>query len=399
MPHLSNRELFLLHQAQTTKFPLLLEFVRANGIYLYDVNNKPYIDFISGISVSNLGHGNKSVIEAIKSQAESYMHQMVYGEYIQSPQIKLAKALTDVLPPSLNSVYFVNSGTEATEGALKLAKRVTGNSKIFAFKQAYHGSTHGALSLNSNEYFKQAFRPLLPDIGFLDYEDESSLLQIDKQTACVFVEIVRSETGYIPVSKNFLHQLQKRCNDTCTLLVVDEIQTGFGRTGSLFAFEQAGIVPDILLLGKALGAGLPMGAFIASNSLMSTLAYDPILGHITTFGGNPVVCAAALAGFNELRNGSIIEQVVAKENQIRNYFKQAGLSELSGKGLMLAYPFPDFTTCKTCIDACIEDGLLTDWFLFADNCMRIAPPLIITPEEIEKACSIIIKNIKKVSCD
>lgn len=391
--HISNRELFLQHQAQTTRFPLLLEFARAEGIYLYDKNNRPYIDLISGISVSSLGHGNERVKQAIKNQVDKYMHLMVYGEYVQAPQVRLAQKLTSLLPSSLNSVYFVNSGAEATDGALKLAKRVTKRTEIIAFKHAYHGSTHAALSLNSDEEYKNAFRPLLPHVQFLTNGHFEELERITSNTACVIIEVVRGEAGYIATDETFLRALRKKCDDHCVLLIFDEIQTGMGRTGKMFAFEHSGVVPDILLLGKALGAGMPIGAFIASHQLMMTLAEHPILGHITTFGGHPVICAAALAGIEELEAQNLIADVSRKENLFRQLLRHPAIKSITGKGLMLAIELNSFEQNKKLIDACIADGVITDWFLFATHKLRIAPPLIITDEEIKQACSIILKNL------
>lgn len=394
--HLSNRQLFLNRQAQTTHFPLLLEFEKAYGIYLYDRSGKAYIDLISGISVSSLGHGNMRVNEAIKSQVDQYMHLMVYGEYVQAPQVKLAEKLTALLPSALNCVYFVNSGAEATDGALKLAKRITGRTEIIAFKQAYHGSTHAALSLNSEEYYKNAFRPLLPDIRFLEHNQTAQLECITQRTACVVAEVIRGESGYIVSDSDFLSALRAKCNSTGTLLIFDEIQSGMGRSGKMFAFEHSGIIPDVLLLGKALGAGMPIGAFIASKEMMMQLAEQPMLGHITTFGGHPVVCAAALAGLEELLSHNWIDEVADKEQLFRHLLKHPAIRQISGKGLMLAPELESFELNKKIIDACISDGLITDWFLFATHKLRIAPPLIITREEIAQACDIIINNLNKI---
>jgi len=391
--HLSNRQLFLQHQAQTTHFPLLLEFDKAEGIYLYGTDGKKYIDLISGISVSSLGHGNEKVKAAIKYQVDQYMHLMVYGEYVQAPQAKLADKLTSLLPPSLDCVYFVNSGSEATDGALKLAKRVTGRTEIIAFKQAYHGSGHAALSLNSDEYYKNAFRPLLPDIRFIEHNRIDQLDAITGLTAGVIVEPVRGESGYIASDLDFLKALRHKCNETGTLLIFDEIQCGMGRTGSLFAFEQYGISPDILLLGKALGGGLPMGAFISSKDRMNMLADGPMLGHITTFGGHPVICAAALTALEELTSHNWIAEVAQKEQLFRELLVHPAIKSISGKGLMLAVEFDSFEQNKQIIDRCIANGLITDWFLFATHKMRLSPPLIITEEEIRDACKIIINSI------
>ncbi len=393
--HISNRELFLHHQAQTTRFPLLMEFAKAEGIYLFDKDGKPYIDLISGISVSSIGHGNERVKQAIKNQVDQYMHLMVYGEYVQAPQVKLASKLTSMLPQSLDCVYFVNSGAEATDGALKLAKRITGRSEIIAFKQAYHGSTHAALSLNSEEYYKNAFRPLLPGVKFLTHNHIDELKQISEQTACVVIEVIRGESGYVPVERAFLQALRQQCDQTGAVLIFDEIQSGMGRTGKMFAFEHYGVIPDILLLGKALGAGMPIGAFVASQQHMQLLAENPMLGHITTFGGHPVICAAALAGIEELYTHSWIDEVESKEQLFRQLLTHPGVKAISGKGLMLALELDSFETNKKVIDASMQDGLISDWFLFATNRLRIAPPLTITEQQIKEACEILIKNLTK----
>jgi acetylornithine/N-succinyldiaminopimelate aminotransferase len=391
--HMSHRELFLSYQAQTTRFPLLLEFEKAEGVYLIDKHEKKYIDLISGISVSSLGHGNEHVKQAIKNQVDKYMHLMVYGEYVQAPQVLLAQKLTSLLPASLNCVYFVNSGAEATDGALKLAKRVTGRKKIIACKQAYHGSTHAALSLNSENKYKQAFEPLLPNVHFISHGNFEDINTIDSETACVVIEVIRSEAGYIPTDELFLKAIRKKCDEHCVLLIIDEIQTGMGRTGKLFAFEHSGVVPDILLLGKALGAGMPIGAFVSSHNMMMTLAENPILGHITTFGGHPVICAAALAGIEELLNHNWIHEVADKEQLFRSLLVHPAIKSITGKGLMLALEFDSFETAKKIIDACIAQGVISDWFLFATHKMRIAPPLTIDNDEIISACSIIMDQI------
>jgi acetylornithine/N-succinyldiaminopimelate aminotransferase len=393
--HLSQRQLFLQHQAQTTRFPLLLEFTKAEGIYLYNEQGDCWLDFISGISVSSLGHGNPRVKEAIKKQVDAYMHLMVYGEYVQAPQVQLAQLLTSILPPSLNCAYLVNSGAEATDGALKLAKRVTGRSKIIACKQAYHGSTHAALSLNSESMFTDAFQPLLPNIHFMTHGHLADLELIDTETACVVIEVIRSEVGYIPTDEVFLKAVRNRCSEMGAMLVIDEIQTGMGRTGKLFAFEHCGIIPDILLLGKALGAGMPIGAFVSSHERMMTLAEQPILGHITTFGGHPVVCAAAVAGIQELLSHNWIAEVASKEMLLRQRLQHPKIKSVSGKGLMLALEFENFDQNKRIIDACIANGLITDWFLFASNKLRITPPLIITEKQLHEACDILLEQIEK----
>jgi acetylornithine/succinyldiaminopimelate/putrescine aminotransferase len=388
------RQLFLLNNAQTTNFPLLLEIERAEGIYLYDKQGKAYIDLISGIGVSNLGHSHPYVINAIKEQLDKYMHLMVYGEYVQTPQVRFAEKLISLLPPELQSVYFTNSGAEAVEGALKLAKRFTGRQQIIAFHNSYHGSTHGALSVMGNEEFKQAYRPLLPGISFINFNNVDDLNLINDQTACVIVETIQGEAGIKIPDASYMNALRARCNETGALLILDEIQAAFGRTGKLFAFEHFNIVPDILLLAKALGGGMPVGAFISSNIIMSALKENPILGHITTFGGHPVCCSAGLAALEVLLNEDIINKVAEKEKLFLNNLTHPAIKELRGKGLMLAVEFESFELNKKIIDRCIENGVITDWFLHCSNSMRIAPPLIITHDEINKACKIIIEAIE-----
>lgn len=390
---LTLRQLFLTHNAQTTDFPLLLEFERAEGVYLYDKNGKAWLDLISGIGVSNLGHSNPYVINAIKEQVDKYMHLMVYGEYVQTPQVRFAEKLISLLPKSLSSVYFVNSGAEATEGALKLAKRYTGRSEIIACYNSYHGSTQGALSVMGNEEYKQAYRPLLPDVKFIRFNVVEDLELITTQTACVIIETVQGEAGIRVPDIACMQALRKRCTETGTLLILDEIQAASGRTGKLFAFEHFGIEPDILLLAKALGGGMPIGAFVASNEVMGALKENPILGHITTFGGHPVCCAAGLAAMEVLLNENLIEQVAAKEDLFRQLLAHPAIKEVRGKGLMLAVELESFELNKKIIDRCIENGVIVDWFLHCSNSMRIAPPLIITEEEIRKACSVIIEAI------
>jgi len=390
------RHSFLLHLAQTSDFPMLLEFVKADGIFLYDKEGKKYIDLISGIAVSNIGHHHPKVVEAIKNQVDNYMHLMVYGEYVQSPQVKLAERLVDLLPDGLDCVYFVNSGSEAIEGAMKLAKRVTNRTKIIAFNNAYHGSTQGALSIGGNEEFKQSFRPLLPSIYHLEFNNILDLDLIDEHTACVLVEAIQGEAGAIVPSKEFLKKLRERCTETGALLIIDEIQTGFGRTGSLFSFSLFHIVPDILCIAKAMGGGLPIGAFISSKELMSNFKTNPVLGHITTFGGNAVCCAASLASLNVLIDERIIETVNEKEKLFRKLLQHKSIKNISGKGLLLALEFDSEEFNKKVIAECINLGVITDWFLFAGNKMRIAPPLIISNEEIQHSCNIILEAINKI---
>jgi acetylornithine/N-succinyldiaminopimelate aminotransferase len=387
---LDSRRLFLQHVAQTSPAPLGLEIVRADGIHLYDPSGKEYIDLIGGISVCNTGHRHPRVVEAIKDQADRYLHLLVYGELIQSPQVQYAALLAANLPASLDSIYFTNSGTEATEGAMKLAKRVTGRVGIVAFKQSYHGSTQGALSIMGDEYWRNAYRPLLPGVAHEEYNSFDALESITGQTACVIAETVQAERGVYTPEKDWLKALRKRCDDKGALLVLDEIQVGFGRTGTLWGFQQYGVVPDILLLGKALGGGMPMGAFIAGRELMWTLTGDPVLGHITTFGGHPVCCAAGLASLRVLLEEDWIGQVTRKGALFHQLLSHTSIKAVRSSGLLMAVEFESFEKNKQVIDACIEKGLLTDWYLFAPQCMRIAPPLIISEEQIRKACSIIL---------
>jgi len=387
------RQLFLANNAQTTDFPLLLEFERAEGIYMYDKEGKAFIDLIAGIGVSNLGHSNPYVINAIKNQLDKYMHLMVYGEYVQTPQVKFAEKLVSLLPAHLQSVYFTNSGAEAVEGALKLAKRYTGRHQIIACKNSYHGSTHGALSVMGNEEFKQAYRPLLPGVNFINFNSITDLDTITNKTACVIIETVQGEAGIRVPDAAYMQALRNRCNETGTLLILDEIQAAFGRTGKLFAFQHFGIEPDILLLAKALGGGMPVGAFISSNEIMGALKENPILGHITTFGGHPVCCAAGLAALEVLLDEKLVDGVAEKEALFKKLLVHPAIKQVRGKGLMLAAEFESFEFNKKIIDRCIENGVITDWFLHCSNSMRIAPPLVITADEIEKACGVIIEAV------
>lgn len=394
---MNQRELFLRHVAQTSEAPLAIEIVRAKDSCMWDSAGKKYIDLISGISVCNIGHSNDQVIEAVKKQAEQYMHIMVYGELIESPQVKYAAALVSHLPPQLNSVYFTNSGTEATEGAMKLAKRVTGRSKMMAFHDSYHGSTQGALSAMGSEYWRNAFRPLLPGIVHHAYNSDEALDAINDELACIILESVQAERGVMAASEEWMQALRKKCNEHGVLLMLDEIQTGFGRTGKLFAFEHYGIVPDILLLGKALGGGMPLGAFIANRPIMSQLSSNPVLGHITTFGGHPVACAAGNAAFEFLINQNLIRDIDRKQKIFVDHIKHPLIRNIRSMGFMMALEFDSYETNKRVIDTCIEMGVFTDWFLFASHCMRISPPLIITDDEIKEACTIVRLACDKVS--
>lgn len=392
---MNNRQLFLQHIAQTSPAPIGIEMVKAGGIHLWDINGKQYVDLISGFSVCNIGHSHPKVVKAVQDQAAEYMHLIVYGEFIESPQTTYARLLTDHLPSSLNCVYFTNSGAEATEGAMKLAKRVTGRSKIIAFNNSYHGSTQGALSVMGDEYWRNAFRPLLPGIYHFDYNNWEVIDTIDSQTACVILETVQAESGIITPAKEWLRAIRQKCDRHHVLLILDEIQAGFGRTGSLWAFEQFAIVPDILLLGKALGGGMPLGAFISSRQMMHTLTHDPVLGHITTFGGHPVSCAAGKAALEVLLGGNFINEVKRKEQILLHHLVHPSILSSRSSGLWMSLQFASDEITRTIIHQCIQNGLITDWFLFSPDRMRIAPPLIISDEELVKICELIIKSIEE----
>lgn len=393
---MNNRQLFLSHIAQTSPAPIGIEMVKAEGIYLWDKEGKKYVDLIAGFSVCNIGHSHPKVVKAVQEQAAQYMHLIVYGEFIESPQIAYAKLLTDLLPPLLNCIYFTNSGAEATEGAMKLAKRVTGRSKIIAFNKAYHGSTQGALSVMGDEYWRNAFRPLLPDVYHYDYNDDAVLAEIDSCTACVIVETVQAESGVTAPSKEWLQAIRQKCDAHCVLLILDEIQAGFGRTGSLWAFEQMGIVPDILLLGKALGGGMPLGAFVASQRMMHTLTYDPVLGHITTFGGHPVSCAAGKAALEVLLEGNYIKAVDEKEKVLLKQLVHPAIVSRQHCGLWMSLQFASEKIAQSVVHQCVQNGLITDWFVFAPNRLRIAPPLIIREAELTEVCATILRSIDEV---
>jgi acetylornithine/N-succinyldiaminopimelate aminotransferase len=390
---MNQRQLFLQHVGQTSQAPLALEIVRAKGCHLWDTAGKQYLDLIAGISVCNLGHGHPHVVKAVQAQAESYMHIMVYGELVESPQVRYAHLLAQHLPPNLQTVFYTASGSEATEGAMKLAKRYTNRAQVVSFKNSYHGSTQGALSVMGSEYWQQAFRPLLPGILQLRYNSFNDLRQITEQTACVIAETVQAEAGVNLPKDGWLAALRQRCTETGALLVLDEIQCGFGRTGTLWGFEQFGVVPDVLLLGKALGGGMPLGAFVSSKAIMDSLTHHPVLGHINTFGGHPVSCAAGLAAFEVLLQENLVAGVAAKA---RLFAQLLAPLPVHSCGLLMAVDFPDFATNKKIIDGLIEAGIFTDWFLFADNCLRIAPPLTIASSEIETACALIKQVAAKV---
>lgn len=394
---MDQRRLFLQHIAQTSPAPIALEIVKAAGSLLWDAKDSEYIDLIAGISVCNVGHCHPKVTKAIKKQVDQYLHLLVYGELIETPQVQYAKLLTDHLPASLNSVYFTNSGTEATEGAMKLAKRVTGRTQIIAFRQSYHGSTQGALSLMGDEYWRNAFRPLLPDILHLEYDSIEALDEITEHTACVIAETIQAERGVYAPRTEWMKALRKKCHDTGALLILDEIQTGFGRTGTLWGFQQFHIAPDIVLLGKALGGGMPLGAFVADRKLMIQLTENPVLGHITTFGGHPVCCAAGMAALKVLLKENMIDKVQEKEDLFLQLLKHPKIKAVRSQGLLIALEFDDHAHNKKIIDACLDasknTGVLTDWFLFAPHCMRIAPPLNIPNRDIRKACKKILQAI------
>lgn len=394
---MNQRELFLKHVAQTSPEPLALEIVKAEGCRLWDAEGKEYLDLIAGISVCNVGHRHPKVVEAIKAQVDQYMHLLVYGEFVQSPQVQYAKLLTDHLRSSLNAVYFTNSGSEATEGAMKLAKRVTGRTEIVAFNNSYHGSTQGALSVMGDEYWRNAFRPLLPGVYHANYNSFDDLQLITSNTACVIAETIQAEAGVNAPLKEWIIALRNRCTETGTLLILDEIQCGFGRNGSLWAFEQFEVVPDILLLGKALGGGMPLGAFIADKELMWKLTENPVLGHITTFGGHPVSCAAGMAAMKVLLEEKLVDSVFEKEILFRTLLHHPKIIAVRSRGLMIAVEFDSFETNKKIIDHCILKGVLTDWFLFAPKCMRISPPLTITAQEIRQACAVIIHCLNETN--
>lgn len=390
---MNQRELFLRHVAQTSTAPLALEITRAEGVMLYDANGKEYIDLIGGISVANTGHRHPAVIEAIQKQLEAYLHIMVYGEFVETPQVQYAKLLADHLPASLDCVYFTNSGAEAVEGAMKLSKRVTNRTRIVAFNNSYHGSTQGALSIIGSEYWRNAFRPLLPGITHTEYNSFEAINEITDQTACVIAESIRGEAGVKAPSREWMKALRKKCTETGCLLILDEIQAGFGRTGKLWGFEHFDIVPDLVLLGKALGGGMPLGAFVSSRKLMDSFTDNPVLGHITTFGGHPVCCAAGLAAFKVLLEERMTETVQQKEELFRSLLQHNKIKEIRSFGLWIAVEFDSFATAKAAIDRCIANGVLTDWFLFAPNCLRISPPLVISDQHIHRACAVILKAI------
>lgn len=393
---LTNRQLFQNHLAQTSSTPLQLEIESAQGVYLQGANGQKYLDLISGIGVSNIGHRHPKVISAIQEQLDKYLHLMVYGEYIQTPQVKLAQALAATLPEKLDNVYLVNSGSEAVEGALKLAKRYTGKTKIVSCFNAYHGSSHGALSVCGNETLKQSFRPLIPAIGLINFGNLGDLDCIDSNTAAVIVETIQGEAGVRIASQEYFKALRSKCDQYGCLLILDEIQSGYGRTGKFWAFEHYHIIPDLVVCAKGMGGGMPIGAFIASREVMQSLTHDPVLGHITTFGGHPLSAAAALATISVIQEEKLIPKVDQKAELFKQWLKHDKILAIRNKGLMMAVEFENYQVLKPVIDEAINGGVITDWFLFCDHSMRIAPPLTIKNEQIVEACKVIVQAVQKV---
>jgi acetylornithine/succinyldiaminopimelate/putrescine aminotransferase len=390
------RQLFEQHLAPTSSAPMNIEMVKAEDVFLWDASGKKYIDLIAGFSVSNIGHSHPAVVKAVQVQAASHMHLMVYGELIQSPVVSYARLLTAHLPSELNCIYFTNSGSEATEGAMKLAKRATGRTRIIAFDQAYHGSTQGALSLMGDEYWRRSFRPLLPDVHHFSYGSAEVLSAIDSRTACVIMETVQAESGVKKPNPEWLQQIRKKCDETGTLLILDEIQAGFGRTGTLWAFEQMGIQPDVLLLGKALGGGMPLGAFISSRERMHLLSHQPVLGHITTFGGHPVSCSAGMAAMEVLLSSGCINQVSQKEKLLLRQLRHPAIQSIQSAGLWMSLQFASATLNQQIVHQCVKNGLLTDWFIFAPDRLRIAPPLTMNENILLEACDTLLQSIDEV---
>lgn len=391
---ISNRELFLNNLAQTSNSPRLFEIVKAEGIYLFGPNGEKYMDLVSGFNVSNIGHRHPKVIEAIKNQLDNYLHVTVYGEFVQAPQVAFAQRLLKTLPASFQSVYFTNSGTEAVEGAMKIAKKYTGRRQILGAEKAYHGSTQGALSLIGNPEFQKAYAPLLPEIDFIKFNDLDSLTKITNQTAAVVIEAIQGEAGVRVPTLEFMQALRQICTEHGTLLIFDEIQTGFGRTGKLFAFEHFGIVPDILLLAKGIGGGMPLGAFVASKEIMDVIKDNPMLGHITTFGGHPVSCAAAIASLQVIQDENLLEQVDDKVQLFRKQLDHPKIKEIRGLGLMMCIQLENFEQVYQVSSYCAAKGLMIDWYLHCETALRIAPPLTISEDEIKIACDIILEAIE-----
>lgn len=387
---------FLKYQAQTTPHPLGMEISYAEGSYIYDQNKKCYLDFVAGVSACSLGHRHPKVVNAIKKQLDSYMHVMVYGEYIQSPAVDLSKLLSNHLPEKLEKTYLTNSGTEAVDGAIKLARRFTGRSEIIAANNAYHGNTMGALSIMGFEERKQPFRPLIPDVRFIEFNNQNDLSKITRNTAAVILETIQGGAGFIQPINGYLTKVQKKCNEVGALLILDEIQPGIGRTGKLFGFENYNCIPDVVITGKGLGGGMPIGAFTASEEIMDSLSNQPKLGHITTFGGHPVIAAAALATLKEVTNSSIIMDTLHKENLIRKELQHPLIKEIRGKGLMLALIVESAEIANKIVIQSKEKGLILFWLLFEPKAIRISPPLTITKKELLLGCDIIIKVLNSI---
>ncbi len=388
----SQREIFFKHIAQTSPTPLGIEIEKAEGVFIFDITGKKYLDFISGISVSNIGHLHPKVKQAIIEQLNKYAHIMVYGETIQSPQTKYAQLIMDYLPDNLNCIYYVNSGTEAIEGAMKLCRAYTQRYEIVSFENAYHGSTQGAMSIMGNEQLKQKFRPLIPGNKILKWHDENELNKITEHTAAVFVEPIRAEAGVLIPNIDYMHALRNKCNEVSALLVLDEIQTGFGRTGKLFAYEHFHIIPDILVLGKAMGGGLPIGSFISDKKIMETFTYHP-LGHLTTFGGNAICVASALATLQVIIQEQLYHHALEIENILLSKLIHPSIKAVRVKGAMAAIQLENNEKVLRVIERCLNEGLIIDWFLFAPDCIRIAPPLIITKQELYQGLNIILQSL------
>lgn len=392
------RELFFRNVAQTSPSPLALEIQKARGIFLYDTSGRRYFDLVSGVSVSNVGHSNPEVVDAVKLQAENYMHLMVYGEIIEAPQVLHAQLLSTLLPENLDTIYYVNSGSEANEAALKLAKRATGRREIISCYNSYHGSTHGVLSIMGSEVYKSSYRPLLPETRLINFNKAQDLSLITEKTACVIIEPVQGEAGVILPEEGYLDALRKRCDDTGTILIFDEVQTGFGRTGKLFAFQKYDVIPDILTMAKALGGGMPLGALAASAELMNKFQFNPPLGHITTFGGHPVSCAAALASLKILTREDWISKAQEKgEMFVQLLINNENIKEIRNAGLLLAVELKSTAMADRIIKVLLEEGVMSDWFLFNANSFRIAPPLSITFEEIDLAAERILIALNKLN--
>ncbi|WP_172917363.1 aspartate aminotransferase family protein [Capnocytophaga canis] len=398
MSNLSQKEDFLKYQAPTSPYPMLLEVSHAKGNYIFTTDGKKYLDFVAGVSACTLGHCHPKVVEAIQKQCETYMHVMVYGEYVQKPAVDFCKLLAEHLPENLNTTYLVNSGTEAIEGSVKLAKRATGRTQLIAARNAYHGNTQGSMSLMGYEERKQPFRPLLPDVDFIEFNNESDIQKITHRTAGVVLESIQGGAGFIEPQNDYLVKVKRRCEEVGALLIIDEIQPGFGRTGTLFGFQNYGFVPDIIAIGKGMASGLPVGAFVASNELMKLLSHSPKLGHITTFGGNPVIAAASLATLKELLTTDLMAQTVEKEKLFRKYLQHPLIESVNGRGLMLAIILQSAEMADFVVNYCQDKGLIVYWLLFERRAVRLSPPLTLTEAEIEIGCEIIIEALNAYRC-